>query len=80
MPDTTEDAGASYQKGLSYLTAARRILVACRALDDDDREHVRRLADGYVAKGTSLLTEVVRPKRARRQPVLPGLGGGSSSE
>lgn len=75
-----EDAGRQYEQGLTYLAAARRILAAARRLEDDDREQVRHVADGLVSKATDLLTSVVKPKRARRQPELPGPGDGSESE
>lgn len=58
-----EDAGRSYERGLAYLAAAKRMLAAARKLDEDDREHVRKIADGFVGKGTTLLRAAVRPAR-----------------
>lgn len=70
-----EEAGRAYERGLAYLTAARKILAAAKRLDDDDREAVRHLADGLVSKATDLLTSVVKPKRSRGQPAsAAGLG------
>jgi hypothetical protein len=72
-----EDAGTVYEKGLSYLTVARKILLVARRLDEDDREQVRHLADGLVSKATDLLTSVVKPQRRRRQPANDGDQGSS---
>jgi hypothetical protein len=70
-----EDAGRSYERGLAYLGAARKLLVAARRLDDDDRENLRRLADGFVSKGANLLTSVVKPKRGRSKAAAAAVGG-----
>jgi hypothetical protein len=71
---TMEEAGRQYEKGLACLTAARKIMAAAKGLEIEEREEVRRLADGLVAKGTDLLTAVVNPTRRRRQPAS-GMGG-----
>jgi hypothetical protein len=63
-----EDAGRTYERGLAYLSAAKKMLPLARRLDEEDRELLRRVADGFVGKGTVLLTNVVRPRRGRRQP------------
>ena len=73
---TMEDAGRSYERGLAYLEAARKLLVAARRVDDEDREQVRRLADGFVSKGTNLLTSVVKPKRGRAKAAAAPDGEG----
>ncbi len=75
-----EDPARNYDLGLAYLAAAKRMLVAARRLDTEDKELVRRLADGFVGKGTTLLTRAVKPRRGRAgrgaQPPagLPGDG------
>jgi hypothetical protein len=59
----SEDAAKTYQKALAYLAAAKRLLVIARRLDDEDKEATRRLADGFVGKGTALLSDMVGTRR-----------------
>ncbi len=60
-----EDPARNYDLGLAYLAAAKKMLGVVRRLDAEDREAVRRLADGFVGKGTTLLTRAVKPRRGR---------------
>jgi hypothetical protein len=72
-----EDPARNYDLGLAYLAAAKRMLVAARRLETEDKELVRRLADGFVGKGTTLLTRAVKQPRRGRQsaPAEPGNQG-----
>lgn len=56
-------SAGSYQKGLKYMGVGRRLHVVARQLDEIDANAVRKLADGLVGKGLTLLKAAVRPGR-----------------
>jgi hypothetical protein len=63
-------AAGEYQKGLRYLSAARRISIASRGLDVKDADFLRKSADILTAKGLDLLKRAVRVARTSNTPPL----------
>ena len=66
------DAAKSYDKGLRYMGAARRIAAAASRLDAEDAQLIRRHADRLMNKGLALLTSVMKPARGNTAPPQPG--------
>jgi hypothetical protein len=66
-----DEPAKNYDLGLAYLAAARKIAAAAWRLQSEDREQVRRVADGLVATGTRLLTSVIRPRGKGARPTPP---------
>lgn len=65
------DAAKSYDKGIRYLAAARRLAVIARRLDNGDAKAARKLADRFMDKGLALLTSVMKPAKGITAPPQP---------
>lgn len=62
------DAAKTYEKGMGYLEAARRIAAQAGRLEPGDASKVRWLADRITKKGLALLGSVVKPTRSDAPP------------
>lgn len=72
-----EARGGDHAKGIRYLTAAKKLTVIARQVDEDEAAYLRRTADRLTERGIDLIVKSAREMAALVKQGAPPTGGAS---